>query len=228
MSRPQLAPCLCAVLFDLDGTLLDSFEQHWHSWVAAITSVGSPAPTRAMMRKLDGLPVLPKFETLNVPRERVPEVMSRKLEEMKRWAHLATPFPGVLALLDQLRSVGLPVGIVTSRPRASVDVTPAALEVGFRAKVLVTRDDTDQGKPHPAPVLCALQRLAIPAERALYVGDTRFDLEAGRRAGCLTALATWQGVEVPLGGELPPEFVFSSPGGLAELLLDSQARSTPG
>ena len=84
--------------------------------------------------------------------------------------------------------------------------------------LLVTRDDTTEGKPYPAPILHAFQRLGMPPSRGIYVGDAPFDVEAGRKAGCLTVLATW---DSPRRDHLPePDFVVASPDELAALLLD--------
>ncbi len=191
MTHHTHRPSVQAVLFDLDGTLLDSFEQHWRSLVAALTDFDFEPPPVTRIRQLMGLPGPETVLTLGVPPEQAHTVWLRWVEWEGHLAHLVHPFPGVVPLLEHLRTAGYRLGIVTSRSRISLDNTPAALDLLPHIDLLVTRDDTAEGKPHPAPLLYAFQRLSLPPSQGLYVGDAPFDVEAGRRAGCLTVLATW-------------------------------------
>ena len=213
-------PSIGAVLFDQDGTLLDSFEQHSRGLVAALAESGFDPPPVARIHQLMGLPGLDAILSLGVPPEQAHEVWLRWAEWEKRLADLVQPFPGVPRLLERLRGAGYRLGIVTSRRRISQDGTPAALELLPYVDLLVTRDDTVEGKPHPAPVLHALRGLAVAPARGVFVGDTRFDIEAGHRAGCRTVLATWGGAGVARTAELEPDLTAGSLDELAALLLD--------
>jgi len=196
-----------AVLFDLDGTLLNSFEQHWRSLVAAMADFDFKPPSVVRIRQLMGLPGLETVLTLGVPPEQAHDVWLRWVEWEGRLADMARPFPGVVSLLERLRAAGYRLGIVTSRHRISLDNTPAALDLLPYVELLVTRDDTTEGKPHPDPLLHASQRLGVLPAQGVYVGDASFDVEAGRRAGCLTVLTTWACSEPCRFGRLsaPPE-----------------------
>ena len=220
MTRDRRKPSIEVVLFDLDGTLLDSFEQYRRALVAALADFGFEPPPLVRMRQSMGLPGLDVVLGQGVPPEQAHDVWMRWIEWDGRLADLAGPFPGVVPLLERLRAAGYRLGIVTSRPRSSLDVTPAALNFLPHVDLLVTRDDTAEGKPHPAPVLHAFQRLGVPPARGVYVGDTAFDVEAGRRAGCLTVLTTWDSVDRDHSVELEPDFVVASPDELTDLLLD--------
>ena len=209
-----------AVLFDLDGTLLDSFEQYWRGLVAAMADFDFEPPPVARIRQLMGLPGLETILTLGVPPEQAHDVWMRWVEWEGRLANLVHPFPGVVPLLERLRAAGYRLGIVTSRRRISLDDTPAALDLLPHVDLLVTRDDTTEGKPHPAPILHAFQRLRVPPSRGVYVGDAPFDVEAGQRAGCLTVLTTWDSANHDRLTEPEPDFVAASLDELATLLLD--------
>lgn len=209
-----------AVLLDLDGTLLDSFEQHWRALVAAMADFDFEPPPVARIRQLMGLPGLDAVLAVGVPPGQAHDVWLRWAEWEGRLGDLAHPFPGVVPLLERLRSVGYRLGIVTSRRRISLDGTPAALDLLPYVDLLVTRDDTTEGKPHPAPILYAFQCLGVPPARGVYVGDTAFDVEAGRLAGCLTVLTTWDSANHDRLTEPEPDFVAASPDELAALLLD--------
>jgi len=228
MTRDRRKPFLEAVLFDQDGTLLDSFEQHWRALIAAMADFDFEAPPVPRIRQLMGLPGLDAVLAVGVPPEQAHEVWLRWAEWEGRLADLVHPFPGVVPLLERLRAASYGLGIVTSRRRISLDGTPAALDLLPHVDLLVTRDDTDEGKPHPAPVLHAFQRLGVAPARGVYVGDTGFDVEAGRRAGCLTVLTTWDcpkwsrrdSADHARSAEPEPDFVVASVDELAALLLD--------
>lgn len=221
-------PSVQAVLFDLDGTLLDSFEQYRRALVAALADFGFPSPSLARIRQTMGLPGLDTILTLGVPPEQMRAVWLRWAEWDGRLADLVHPFPGVVPLLARLRAADYRLGIVTSRRKITLDAIPAAVDLLPYVDLLVTRDDTAEGKPHPAPVLHAFERLGLPPSQGVYVGDASFDVEAGQRAGCLTVLSTWacpersrrDSADHDRSTEPEPDFVVVSPGELAVLLLD--------
>jgi pyrophosphatase PpaX len=102
-------------------------------------------------------------------------------------------FPGVEEALARLRSAGIKVAVVTSKRRLSVEM---ALEIfpGLRNVVdrFVTLEDTTEHKPHPEPLLRALELLdGIPKERAAYVGDAPFDVEAAKSAHLTSVAVSW-------------------------------------
>lgn len=209
-----------ALLFDLDGTLLDAFDQYALSLIAAIKYFHLPTPTRERVRQLMGSSGDYALLSLGVQPEQVQEAHWRWVEWAQAIAHLARPFPSVVPLLKRLRHAGYRLGIVTSRPHRSVKVTPSAVELVSLVDLLVARDDTVEGKPHPEPVLYALNRLSLSPEQAAYVGDAHYDIEAGRRAGCLTILATWDGMHLDPNGKYQPHFTVASPDELADLVLN--------
>ena len=210
-----------AVLFDLDGTLLDSFEQHWRSLASALKESGFESPPPDRIRRLMGLPGHETIATLGVPQEQVDAVWLSWIEWERRLSHLARPFPGVVPLLGRLRDAGYRLGIVTSRAWVSVETTQAALDLLPGVELLVTREDTTEGKPHPAPLLHAFRQLGLDPDKGVYVGDASYDIEAGRRAGCLTVLATWDGAgRDHLPEEPEPHFVAASVDELSAWLLD--------
>ncbi|MBC7233560.1 MAG: HAD family hydrolase [Chloroflexi bacterium] len=211
-----------ALLFDLDGTLLDAFDQYAISLIAALKHFHLPTPSRERVRELMGSSGDYAMLSLGVLPEQLREAQRRWVEWAQPIAYLARPFPGVVPLLKRLRQAGYRLGIVTSRPHRSVEITPAAMELASLVDLLVARDDTVEGKPHPEPVLYALNQLALAPEQAVYVGDAHYDIEAGQRAGCLTILATWDGVHLDPDGKYQPHFTVATPEQLADLVLNGK------
>jgi pyrophosphatase PpaX len=100
----------------------------------------------------------------------------------------AVLFDGVREVIDGVRSAGMKTGLVTSSPRLQVSAALARLGIDDVFDTVVTGDDIVNYKPHPEPVLLALDNLGEPAESTLFVGDYIYDVQAGSAAGTSTAL----------------------------------------
>ncbi len=184
-----------AVLFDLDGTLIDS------------------APDLAGacndMRKERGLPALP-YEALRamvgsgargmvgLGFDLAPDAagyLEMRDEFLRRYEARMTSetrvFAEVLPVLDSLRARGLPWGIVTNKAARFAEPLVAWLDWGGAVAALVCGDTTAHAKPHPAPLLEAARRLQVTPAACIYVGDDRRDVDAGRAAGMRTVAAGW-------------------------------------
>lgn len=181
------------VLFDLDGTLLDTApdladalntvlqeNRHGPLPVAAIRSVVSHGAT-ALIRlgfRLDE--TSPQFETL---RRRLLEVYRDNLSNRTR------PFPGMCEVLAELDRRGLRWGVVTNKPAWLTEPLLRDLGLFERSACVVSGDTLPVRKPHPAPLLHACAQAGSRPGHCVYVGDARRDIEAGRNAGMHTLLA---------------------------------------
>lgn len=193
--QPPMKPDVQAVLFDLDGTLIDSAPD-----LAAAAN---------QMRAARGLPPLPFAALrphcgsgargmlgagLSLLPGQAPYASARdeflSLYEA-RMLQLTTPFAGVLPLLDALDARGVRWGIVTNKALRLADPLARALDLLPRAAVLIGGDSTAHSKPHPAPLLEAARRLQLPATACIYIGDDYRDMRAGRAAGMPVLAAAW-------------------------------------
>lgn len=184
-----------AVLFDLDGTLADTAPD----LAAALNRVRAdlglgPLPydelrphasagARGMLGAgCDVRPGDTRFEPLR----------AAFLDHYAR--HLcvhSTLFDGVEAVLDAIEARGLAWGIVTNKHRRYTDPLVVQLGLTPRTRVVISGDTTAHAKPHPAPLLEAAVRLALPPGECLYVGDAERDIEAGNAAGMATLVASY-------------------------------------
>jgi 2-phosphoglycolate phosphatase len=183
------------VLFDLDGTLIDSapdlagaanemrlargLEEAPYSQLRPV--VGSGA--RGMLGAAFGItPAEPQFEAMK------DEFLRLYESRMTRLTHV---FDFIWPVLNHLEARGLPWGIVTNKASRFAAPLAAALKLHPRAAALVAGDTTPHSKPHPAPLIEGARQLGLAPEVCLYVGDDLRDVQAGRAAGMGTAAAAW-------------------------------------
>jgi phosphoglycolate phosphatase len=198
MTRP-VANRTAAVLFDLDGTLLDTAPDmvpalnelrveegreplHYHEARAYVSNGAS------------GLLGLAFADVGDAQRQRLHQ---RYLQlYAARLAQDTILFPGMDAVLEQLEQAAIPWGVVTNKPARLTE--PLLDQLGLRARCacVVSGDTLAERKPHPGPLLHALSVIAAEAKDAIYVGDAQRDIAAGRAAGMRTVAAVY--------GYIPP------------------------
>jgi phosphoglycolate phosphatase len=182
-----------AVLFDLDGTLLDSFGSIADLTDLALVEAGHAPCDREILRRLIGLPLEAVFRQV-WPFEPTTEDVTRAMATY-RAAQLAnaspTFFSGAADLVATLRAAGNRLAIVTTKgtPAARRALTDGALLDAFDA--VIGGDIVPHLKPHPAPAEMALRQLGVPPRDAVVVGDTTHDIHMGIHAGCRSVGVTW-------------------------------------
>ena len=190
MSTPKIDPTI-AVLFDLDGTLVDTKRLYLECYRRAVEPMLQRRPTDEELMALR-----PRSEIRFLASLVAPDAIDacraafythyHALHE----SHFDGIYEGAPELLERLRTNGNPVGIVTGKSRRAWEITAPAARLGH-FDVLVMDDDVDGAKPDPHGIRIALERLDTPPGRAVYVGDTMSDVLAARAAGVLPVAATW-------------------------------------
>jgi pyrophosphatase PpaX len=181
-----------AVLFDVDGTLLDTSEFILGSFEHTLAYHGLPAMPRDTMRQRIGEPLEEIYESLATGGSPAfADLVETHRTFQTENLHLSIPFPGTVATLARLKDAGYALAAVTSRSRrTSVRTLEQAGLIDYLA-VVVSAEDAPALKPHPAPLLHALAQLKLPSHAAVMVGDTPHDIAAGRAAGTRTVGALY-------------------------------------
>ncbi|MBI2684460.1 MAG: HAD-IA family hydrolase [Actinobacteria bacterium] len=178
------------VLFDLDGTLIDTVtlirESHRH----AVRTVLGRELSDADLVAYVGRPLIEQMAVFS------PDHADELYRVYRTWNHantaaLVRSYDGIGDVLDALDRTGRTIGVITSKSRDAVALAFASIPIGHRFATVVAEDDTARHKPNPEPILFALERLGMSGDRAVYVGDSPYDLRAARAAGIDAIGVTW-------------------------------------
>ena len=181
------------IFFDFDGTLADTTEGIVQCSLATLRQLGLPASTPERIRSVIGLPLTGCFARgTDTPPERIDEACATYRRLFNDIAiPCTTLYPGTNETLAALQARGLTLALCTSRSNNSLNALLQVLGIRAHFSAIVTNEDVTHPKPAPDIALLALERLGVRADETLVVGDTVFDLQMGRAAGCRTCGVTW-------------------------------------
>lgn len=189
-----------AVLWDLDGTLVDSEEFHWQSWRDTLAPEGLSITYDQFLASfgMKNDPIMRNWLGDGYTPERAERLAAAKEADYRRLvaAHGLTPLPGARQWLTALHGAGWLQAIVTSAPRANAEVMLQALGLGHVFETVVTAEDVIVGKPDPAVFLTGAARLGVSPARCIVVEDAASGIEGARRAG-MTCVGVSRHVSLP-------------------------------
>lgn len=179
-----------ALIFDLDGTLIDTVYAHVFTWQTAFWEAGLPIDGWRIHRRIGmsgGLFARAAARELGreLNAEEVTALQRRHSELFAQLMPERRPLPGAVELLRFLRSVNITHGIATSGNRPGIDASLETLGIGAET-VVVERGDVSRAKPEPDLFLACQERLGVRPEDCYVIGDAVWDLLAARRAGMLS------------------------------------------
>ena len=210
---------LSTFLFDLDGTLIDSIELILRSYRHTMRAHRGLEPPDEMWMQGLGTPLRVQFRHWTEdPAEIEAMVATYRAYNLEHHDELVRPYEGVVAAVRDLRRKGRTLGLVTSKMREGAlrGLELAGLEDHF--ELIVGADDVTHPKPHPEPVLKALEQLGAPAADTVFIGDSRHDIECGRAAGVKTAAVLWGPFDRTHLADLAPDYWLEKPEDLATLV----------
>lgn len=181
------------ILFDLDGTLLDTLQDLQESVNTALQAYGAPLRTMEEIRSFvgDGLAKLVERALPDgVAHSHYTEILAetRSIYRKNSRNHTA-PYPGILSMLKQLYNIGWRIGVVSNKPDADVKQL-CKYFFGDTITVAIGANETHRNKPAPDNLFAAIEQLDATAADTVYVGDSEVDLETARNAGlpCISVL----------------------------------------
>lgn len=176
-----------AVIFDLDGTLVDSMPLVLRAFAHALLPYCGELTPEQITAELGGPPDR-LLRKLIADEGKVPEAMQRLMDyDLANW-HMIQPFDGMHGLLDHLRAARHALGLWTGRERESTGLILREHGIAPKLDAWVCGDDLPTHKPHPGGLEEALRQLAVTREQALFVGDADVDVLAGAACGVRTLL----------------------------------------
>jgi HAD superfamily hydrolase (TIGR01509 family) len=184
-----------AVLFDIDGTLVDSNYLHVHAWYRAFEDAGHPVEAWRIHRSI-GMDGSTLVATLaegadDGIRSHAKDLHSRYYKET---ASLLRPLPGARELLQRVKALGLQVVFATSAPDDELEILRKVLDSDDVVDAMTSSKDVDTAKPNPDIIEVALDRAGVDASHAVFIGDAVWDVEACERAGVPTIAVLSGGV----------------------------------
>lgn len=190
-ARPTNAS-LPTILFDLDGTLIDSIELILNSATFAFEKLQRPVPPRAEWLAGVGIPLFTMFGRYARDEDDKTALIAAYREyQMANHDRLVRCYDGVVDVVARLHARGHQIGIVTSKSEALAMRGLSHVGLARYMDTIVGCDASTRHKPDPEPVRIALQRLGCPPEDAVFVGDSVHDVMAGNAAGVRTVACLW-------------------------------------
>lgn len=215
-----------ALIFDLDGTLLNTLEDLADSGNAVLAALSLPQHPTDAFRYFVGLGVAELVRRMLPETRRDPATLERALpllvaEYKKRWNLKTRPYAGVPEMLESLRGRGLPLCVLSNKPQHYTDLTVREFFPDYPFTQVRGEREGTPGKPHPAGALALAAELGLAPGRIAFVGDSATDMKTARGAGMLPVGVLWgfrDAAELAGNGA---RHLIERPAGLLDL-LDAQ------
>jgi phosphoglycolate phosphatase-like HAD superfamily hydrolase len=178
-----------AIVFDVDGTLVDSVDLHAAAWQRAFQHFGHPVSFKQARSQIGkgGDQLLPVFLSEEDQRDHGDALEEWRSDLFKsNYLPMIRPFSAVPALLGTLRRQGTRIGVASSAKKAELETYLRIAEVSDLVDETVSAEDAERSKPAPDIFASALDRLGLPGEQVIAVGDSPYDAEAAAKLGIRT------------------------------------------
>ena len=214
------------VIFDLDGTVVDTVELIVDSFRYAVRTVlGEELPDEVITAGV-GQPLMTQM--LRLSKEKAQQLYDVYREyNHRRHDELIRSYEGMADALARLRASGRRLGIVTSKSRETTQMAFDAVALDGIFDVVVTASDTERHKPQPDPIFLCLERLGVhETAKGIYIGDSPVDMAAGLAAGLSTAAVAWGVFPRAALLEAGAQYWLEGPADLVPLCLEGRGQTT--
>jgi HAD superfamily hydrolase (TIGR01509 family) len=211
-----------AVLFDIDGTLVDSNYLHIHAWCRAFSHVGLDVESWRIHRciGMDGTRLV-KFLTGDAEEDVQQQAKDLHLQYFQESASLLNRLPGARELLERIHALGLQIVLATSASEDELALLRKVLDSDDIVSAMTSSKDVDVAKPEPGIIQVALDRAGVDADHAVYLGDAVWDIVACKNAGVSSIGVLSGGVSREELGNAGAEQVFDNARELCERIDDT-------
>ena len=208
------------LLFDLDGTIIDSIELILRSYrhTMELHRCNEPMPPDELWIAGLGTPLWAQFGQITEDKEEIERmVQTYRTYNLTHHDALVKPYEGVVDEIRRMKNAGKQLGVVTSKLHdgAMRGLRISGLDEAF--DIVIGCDDVTNSKPHPEPVLKAIDELGVKADETVFVGDSRHDMESGRAARVKTAAVLWGPFDRADLQDLRPDYWLEKPEDLRQL-----------
>lgn len=179
------------VLFDLDGTIVDTNELIVQSFLHSLEGETPEPISRELIIPNMGRPLVEQMEFFSGRKEVEALIKKYRTFNLAKHDELVQEFPNVRAVMAKLHENGIKIGIVTSKIRQTTLMGLKLCGLDPYVSTIVTVEDVKEAKPHPEGILAALATLGGKPEEAVMVGDSHYDIEAAQNAGVIAVGVTW-------------------------------------
>jgi pyrophosphatase PpaX len=179
------------VLFDLDGTIVDTNELIVQSFLHSLEGETPEAVTRELIIPNMGRPLVEQMELFSGKKDVEHLIKKYRTFNLSKHDELVTEFPNVRNVMAKLHEQGIKMGIVTSKIRQTTLMGLKLCGLDSFVSTIVTLEDVKEAKPNPEGILAALATLGGKKEETLMVGDSHYDIQAAQNAGVTSVGVSW-------------------------------------
>lgn len=203
------------ILFDVDGTLIDTEKTIIKSWQKTLKQTFNIEPAAEELFYVLGIPGTKAVERYSTSPEQSQELIKLWEKNDHEMFHYSQLFSGIEAMLKQLQENQVQLGIVTSRTNQELKIVFDNFPIQKYFDTAVTATQTKLHKPNADPILKAIDKLQIDPKNTLYIGDSIYDFQCARNANVQFALASWGAKENPEFAKV--DYLLKQPNDLVEL-----------
>ncbi|ALB28277.1 HAD family hydrolase [Companilactobacillus heilongjiangensis] len=204
------------ILFDVDGTLIDTEKTIIKSWQKTLKDTLNIEPAAEELFYVLGIPGTKAVQKYSNGPQQSQELLTLWEQNDHKMFHYSELFDGITTMLQQLKDKNIKLGVVTSRTNKELQLVLDNFDIEKYFSTFITASKTKLHKPNPEPILKAIETLQIDPAETLYIGDSIYDFQCARNANVEFALASWGSKDNPEFSKV--DYLLKQPTDLVKLV----------